>query len=126
MTAETDEYILVVEDDEALREGLSDALVLEGYRVESAENGQTALRILRTGARPCLILLDLMMPVMDGWTFRQELSRDPALADIPVVVMTAASAIASRGVPAHTTLLKPLQMDTIIDVVLQHCAPPGS
>jgi CheY-like chemotaxis protein len=123
-TAHMDEYILVVEDDQALREGLSDALLLEGYRVESAENGQTALRILKKGVRPCLILLDLMMPVMDGWTFRQELLKDPALSDIPVVVMTAASMQAARGVATHKTLWKPLQMDAVVDVVLQHCPPP--
>ena len=124
MTTGKDEYILVVEDDEALREGLADALLLEGYRVESAENGQTALRILKAGLRPCLILLDLMMPVMDGWTFRKELTKDPALADIPVVVMTAASAAAARGVATHTTLWKPLQMETVVNVIQQHCPSP--
>jgi CheY-like chemotaxis protein len=124
MTTGKDEYILVVEDDEALREGLADALLLEGYRVESAENGQTALRLLKAGARPCLILLDLMMPVMDGWTFRKELMKDPALADIPVVVMTAASAAAARGVATHTTLWKPLQMETVVNVIQQHCPSP--
>jgi CheY-like chemotaxis protein len=124
MTTGKDEYILVVEDDEALREGLADALLLEGYRVESAENGQTALHILKAGLRPCLILLDLMMPVMDGWTFRKELMKDPALADIPVVVMTAASAAAARGVATHTTLWKPLQMETVVNVIQQHCPSP--
>jgi CheY-like chemotaxis protein len=126
MTKGPDEYILVVEDDRELREGLHDALLLEGYRVESAANGRTALGILKSGPRPCLILLDLMMPVMDGWTFRQELLKDPALADIPIVVMTAANANLARGVATLKTLYKPLQMDTVVDAVLEHCAPPGS
>jgi CheY-like chemotaxis protein len=121
-----DDYILIVEDDTELREGLSDALLLEGYRVETAENGQSALRFLKGAARPCLILLDLMMPVMDGWTFRQELLNDTELADIPVVVMTAANASAARSVRAHKTLQKPLEMNTVVDVVLQHCPPPSA
>ncbi len=83
MTGTTDsprEYILVVEDDKDLRDSLCEALELEGYAAVSAENGQAALRHLATGAQPCMILLDLMMPVMDGWTFRQELLKDAACA----------------------------------------------
>jgi len=67
------EHILVVEDDKALRDSLREALELEGYAAVCVEHGKAALEHLATGARPCVILLDLMMPVMDGWTFRQEL-----------------------------------------------------
>ena len=66
------------------------------------------------------------MPVMDGWAFRQELLKDPALADIPIVVMTAANASLSQGVATLRTLYKPLQMDTVVDAVMEHCAPPSS
>jgi CheY-like chemotaxis protein len=120
-TAPSNDYILVVEDDLDLREILCDALRLEGYEVVSAEHGEAALRHLDTGARPCLILLDLMMPVMDGWTFRQEILKDASLASIPVVVMTAAGAERTRGVLSDGILHKPLEMGSVVDVVQAHC-----
>jgi CheY-like chemotaxis protein len=114
------EHILVVEDDRDLRESLSDALRLEGYEVVGVEHGEAALRHLGSGARPRVILLDLMMPVMDGWTFREKMLKDQALAGIPVVVMTAASAARARAVLSNAILFKPLQMDTVIEVVQEH------
>jgi CheY-like chemotaxis protein len=117
------EYILVIEDDKDLRESLCEALVFEGYQVVSVEHGEAALRHLGTGARPCVILLDLMMPVMDGWTFRQELLKVRVLATIPVVVMTAASRERAKVVTAQAVLHKPLQMDNVVEVVQAHC--PG-
>jgi len=117
------EHILVVEDDKDLRESLCEALRFEGYQVICAEHGEAALRHLSTGAKPCVILLDLMMPVMDGWTFRSEILKDQALAAIPVVVMTAASPARARSVPSATVLQKPLQMDAVVEVVQEHC--PG-
>lgn len=124
-TAASDEHILVVEDDKDLRETLSEALELEGYVAVCAENGEAALRYLRSGARPCLILLDLMMPVMDGWTFRQELLKDEALASIPVIVMTAATPARAAAIVAEVILYKPLHMEKVMDVVLEHC-PDGA
>jgi CheY-like chemotaxis protein len=115
-------YILVVEDDWALRDALSDALTLEGFEVVCVENGEAALRHLAGGARPCLILLDLMMPVMDGWTFRRAMLSDPALADIPVVVMTAAGAQRAATVGAEQVLHKPLHMDSVVGVVETRCS----
>jgi CheY-like chemotaxis protein len=117
------EHILVVEDDRDLREGLCEALRLEGYEVVCVEHGEAALRHLRTGVRPCVILLDLMMPVMDGWTFRQEILKDQALAAIPVVVMTAASPGQAKAVMSAAVLYKPLQMDTVVELLQVHC--PG-
>jgi len=119
------EYILVVEDDKDLRDSLCEALELEGYVAVSAENGQAALRHLATGAQPCMILLDLMMPVMDGWTFRQELLKDAACAAIPVIVMTAAAHARAAAVAAQAILYKPLHMGRVIDVVQEHC-PEGA
>jgi CheY-like chemotaxis protein len=115
------EHILIVEDDRDLRETLREALELEGYLAVSVENGRAALRHLATGARPCMILLDLMMPVMDGWTFRQELLKDRELAAIPIIVMTAATAARAAAVAAHAILYKPLHMGRVIDVVQEHC-----
>jgi len=81
--------ILVVDDDPDIRTALSELLESEGYEVMGAANGAAALAQLRAGARPCAILLDLMMPFMNGWEFRAEQLRDPALREIPVVLLTA-------------------------------------
>jgi CheY-like chemotaxis protein len=116
------EYILVVEDDRDLREILGDALRLEGYDVVTTEHGAAALRHLGTGARPCLILLDLMMPVMDGWTFRKEMLKDASLAPIPVVVMTAAGADRASEIHPDALLRKPLEIDAVLNAVQAHCA----
>jgi CheY-like chemotaxis protein len=117
------EHILVIEDDKDLRDSLCDALRLEGFDVVAAEHGEAALHHLNTGARPCVILLDLMMPVMDGWAFHRELAKDQSLASIPVVVMTAAAQARAAAVDASAVLYKPLRMDTVVEVVQEHC--PG-
>jgi CheY-like chemotaxis protein len=117
------EHILVVEDDRDLRSSLCEALELEGYVAVCAENGEAALRHLATGARPCVILLDLMMPVMDGWTFRRELQKDPSLAAIPVIVMTAATPARAAALASEAILYKPLHMGKVVHVVQEHC--PG-
>jgi CheY-like chemotaxis protein len=114
-------YILVVEDDRSLRESLSDALELEGYRVVCAEHGRAALDHLAKAELPCLILLDLMMPVMDGRTFRAEMLKDQTLATVPVVLITAGGAQAAAKVAADQVLHKPLRMDTVVNVVKEHC-----
>jgi CheY-like chemotaxis protein len=84
------ETVLVVDDDAAVRVALAEFFSIEGYRVLVAENGREALDLLEGGLRPCAVLLDLMMPVMDGWDFRAEQIRRPDLKDVPVVVITAA------------------------------------
>jgi CheY-like chemotaxis protein len=114
---------LIVDDDQAIREALSDALELEGYRVVGVEHGAAAMRHLETGARPCLILLDLMMPVMDGKAFRSAMLGEPALMDIPVVVITAGGPQTAAAMNALNVLHKPLSMNTVMDVVKEHC--PG-
>lgn len=80
--------VLVVEDDPDARELLRTALTVEGYEVRTAANGMDALTSLRQ-ARACIILLDIMMPVMDGWAFRRVQVADPDLASIPVLCITA-------------------------------------
>lgn len=87
--------ILLVEDDDAIRESLAEGLRESGLEVAVAEHGREALDLLRTGPLPSAIVLDLMLPVMDGWDFRHEQLRDPSLRDIPVVVVTATGFSAS-------------------------------
>jgi CheY-like chemotaxis protein len=82
--------VLLVDDDVDLRESLAEALEEEGYRVLRAANGQEALGLLRSEAPPHVILLDLLMPVMNGWQFCEAKRRDPALVAIPVVALSAA------------------------------------
>jgi CheY-like chemotaxis protein len=82
--------VLVVDDDAGLREALREHLETEGYPVVEAANGLAALQRLRNGLRPSAIVLDLMMPVMDGWDFRNGQLSDPELKEIPVVLITAA------------------------------------
>jgi CheY-like chemotaxis protein len=103
--------VLVVDDDKDIRDLLSDALAAEGYVVASARHGAEALERLRA-FRPDLILLDLMMPVMDGLAFIAAKKDDPALADIPVIAMTAATWNDVEG--AVALLRKPFDLDAFL------------
>jgi CheY-like chemotaxis protein len=119
--------ILIVEDDIDLREALGRLLVRDGYNVSCAAHGGAALEYLRSGlARPCVILLDLMMPIMDGRAFRQEQMQDPALCKIPVVLVTAGGRSAAAGIPAADILLKPVGFDVVARTVERFCTPPCS
>ncbi len=109
--------IFVVDDDTDLREVLGELLADEGYDPQLCANGSAALELLRAGARPRLILLDLMMPVMDGWQFRDAQLRDVALRDIPVVVMTASRLVEEESLAAAEILRKPVGIAQIIEAV---------
>ena len=112
--------ILVVEDNDDVREMMTVTLELEEHEVYAAANGRQALTQLENGLRPCLILLDLMMPVMNGWEFRSALKRDPRFKDIPVVVVSAAGGdIVSQA--AGLFIPKPIDVDTLLDVVCDYC-----
>jgi CheY-like chemotaxis protein len=112
--------VLLVEDDVDVREAVTDTLEDAGYRVIAARHGQEALEVLRNGGpRPCLILLDLMMPVMDGWQFRDLQSKDPQLADIPVVALSAHGGLHALAAADH--LRKPVQLRALMDVVERFC-----
>ncbi len=118
-------HILIVEDDFAIRETVADVLEGEGFEVSRAANGEEALRRLHDGsAPPGVILLDLMMPVMDGWTFLGAQRRDPAIAEIPVVVTSAEDGtdgrLAQLGPAAF--LAKPFQLDRLLAVVERLCS----
>src|SRR5437763_14895472 len=94
---EPDAGILIVEDDTDVREAMAIFLAGEGYKVVEAGHGAEALDQLRSATVFCLILLDLYMPVMDGWAFRAEQLRDAALAAIPVIVISADDSASRRG-----------------------------
>jgi CheY-like chemotaxis protein len=122
----SDHVVLVVDDDQDIREGLVEILEERGYRAIGAANGVDALRIL-TGldTTPCLILLDLMMPMMDGRTFRDEQRKHPAWAQIPVILMSAYQDVAQQAREmAVEHLPKPLGLETLMTVTRRHC--PGN
>jgi CheY-like chemotaxis protein len=117
--------VMIVEDDFDVRTLFADSLSEAGYEVETASNGREALELLRAGQVPVpgVILLDLMMPIMDGWKMREELLADPALHAIPVVMMTA-----SRGIGGgpDDVLLKPFPLEALLATVERYCGPaPG-
>jgi CheY-like chemotaxis protein len=109
--------ILIVDDDTDVREVLGELLADEGYETRMCPNGRAALEMLRGGARPRLILLDLMMPVMDGWQFRAEQLRDATLCDIPVVVMTASRGVDRNDLGGAEVLQKPVGLGDILEAV---------
>ena len=113
--------VMVVDDDDDIRETLAGLLEDEGYGVAAFTQGKEALDALVGGLLPRVILLDLMMPVMDGWTFRRALLDDPALSRIPVVIMTAAGKHGMPSPPAELVLHKPLHIDRVVEVVQDHC-----
>jgi CheY-like chemotaxis protein len=114
--------ILIVEDDPDTREMLGRFLELEGFDVRTAANGRLALQSLRANHEPCVILLDLMMPVMNGWQFREAQAKDPALSRIPVVVVTAAGARDDiPAIKADGWLSKPVDLDRLLATIGPLC-----
>ena len=110
-------HILIVDDDADLRETLQMLLEPNGFQVATAANGRAALEHLRSGARPGLILLDLMMPQMNGWQFLEVARADASLASIPIVIMTAHKA---TNLPFDDILYKPFDLDTLLAVIQRH------
>jgi CheY-like chemotaxis protein len=111
------EYVLVVDDDDAIRETVSEILADEGYAVRSAANGDQALHLIRTTTPPCLILLDLMMPVMNGWQFAAVAVADPDLARVPICVMTASDMAQVAPTGVVEVARKPLHLDHLLRMV---------
>ncbi len=112
--------ILVVEDDREIRETLLDILDEHGFEPVGAANGKAALEVLgRDAPRPVLILLDLMMPVMDGKAFRDAQIASPELAAIPVVVLSAYRDAGAQGerIGAAATLAKPIRLDELLRLI---------
>ena len=115
--------VLIIEDDEDVRGALAAVLEEEGYRVLEARHGEEALRTLRGPDPVCLILLDLFMPTMNGWAFRDEQRRDPRLSAIPVIVLSADGAAVksaeSMGVVGY--MVKPVDFDRLLKLVALYC-----
>jgi len=111
--------VLVVEDDASLREMLAQQLHLAGFAPATAPNGLEALALLRMGFPAKVILLDLKMPIMDGWAFRAAQRRDPNLSHIPVVVISARDA---TGLDADAVFQKPFAWQDIVDAARVICA----
>ena len=116
--------VLVVEDHDDIREAIGEILENEGYETALAEDGERALDLLAEIPRPCLVLVDLIMPHMDGWQLVNVLSRDDRLATIPVVVMSAAAN--ARTLPEHPTLKKPIDLEILLQIVRDHCCGHGN
>ncbi len=113
--------VFVVEDDVDTRDMMGRFLELEGFAVEVAANGKQALERLNAGMHPCVILLDLMMPVMDGWQFRSQQVQDAALASIPVIVVSAAGKERIADIEANAYLSKPVDLEQLLAQVTQYC-----
>jgi len=118
--------VLIVEDDHSTREAFLELARIIGVEPIGARNGREALTHLRGGLRPCLIVLDIAMPEMDGFAFRREQLGDPALADIPVVVMTGGGwdvETDARKLGLTVFLGKPVDPYRLVEVLSGHCQP---
>jgi CheY-like chemotaxis protein len=116
--------ILVIEDDEPIRDAICYAIESAGYNVISAGDGKAGLEMLEHAKKPCLILLDLMLPIMNGWEFFEIIRSDPrnALATIPVVITSAAGAGAvTAAQKADGYIKKPIDIDRLYEVVGKFC-----
>lgn len=112
--------VLIVEDEDEIRELLAEMLIDRGFAVSTARNGEEGLRLLRgDGDLPHLVLLDLMMPVMDGWEMRAAMLADPRLAAIPVVIVSGAADVqdGSDSLAAARVLTKPVKWPVLLESV---------
>ena len=123
MRAAAHKPVLVVEDNTDTREVIKVLLSLEGYAVVTAADGAEAMAKLRGGLDPCLIILDLMMPVKDGYQFRREQMADPTLQRIPVIVCSGDGNVAYKAESLQATAYyhKPIEPDELIAMVARHC-----
>ncbi len=116
--------VLVIDDDEAVRGALAELLEWEGFQVETASNGREGMELLHHDPPPAVIVLDLLMPEMDGWEFCEEQSRDPQVSDIPVLVVSATGEPARppRCVHEGEFFRKPADLPRLISTIESYCA----
>jgi CheY-like chemotaxis protein len=123
--AEVSDYVLIVEDDPDMRESMESVLTYAGHSIAAVADGAEALNWL-SGNRPqpCVILLDLMMPGMNGFELRSRLRADPVLSAIPVLVLTGAGNLVDRkGAELHAEILrKPVDLKDLLAAIHRHCA----
>lgn len=111
-----------MEDDKDIRESIRDVLEMEGYSVAAYSNGKEALEGVRGCGSPCLILLDLMMPVMDGWQFlKQRQKLGDTIVAIPVFIVSAVADQSVTALGAKGYVKKPLDIDVLLKLVRNHC-----
>ncbi len=117
--------VLLVEDNQDAREALARQLELAGFDVVEASDGAEALLRLRSGLEPCVIVLDLLMPGVDGYRFREEQLRDPVLAAIPVIAVSGAGRLDARAAELglRDFLTKPVHPERFLAAVTQYCRP---
>ena len=115
--------LLLVEDDDDLRENLEFLLKRRGVEVVTAIDGRDALAKIDPDDPPCLVIADLMMPVMDGWELREKLAADPKLAAIPVILCSGVADLAAKAqdLDALAHLTKPVDLPRLYDLVQRHC-----
>ena len=119
-------YVLVVDDDPAIRGLVADALRVEGYVVDLAAHGREALDAMRA-RRPATVVLDLMMPIMDGFSFMEACHQEQLCNDVPIVVISAAQDALRRmhDVPVHACIAKPFDLDDLVRLVGRYAQPNG-
>jgi CheY-like chemotaxis protein len=126
VTPPSGQVVLLVEDHDATRDAFATFLGMKGHTVHGARNGREALALLRARLRPDVILLDLNMPGGSGWAFREHQLRDPALAPIPVVIVSALAAAAGQAdlLGDVDYLQKPVDPDELLAAVERFAASP--
>lgn len=115
--------ILIIEDDAAIRDTLAEILEYEGFRVVAIASGEAALQQLQAGLRPGLILLDLTMPEVNGWGIAGQLRRIPALAGVPVVVISGVHDVEQQAAALGVDgcLLKPVEVERLLEIISRFC-----
>jgi len=118
--------VLVVEDDDEIRDLLDEMLTDTGFAVTTARNGKAGLELLRAGTHPDIVLLDLMMPVMDGWQLRAEMLADAELAKIPVIIVSGAADMQDddSALAAARILTKPVKWPVLLEAIRAHALTP--
>jgi CheY-like chemotaxis protein len=115
-------HVLIIEDDQAVRDTIQEVLEIQGYQVIAAANGKEGAELLKTSSpRPSVILLDLMMPVMNGWQFLDFQRSDPSLRNIPIVVCSAYKETA-KAVKPNAFIEKPVQFNALLGAIKAFCA----
>ena len=116
-----EDTVLVIEDEDEARNFLIQILELEGFVAKGFSNGAEALEFLRHSELPCLIVLDVRMPVMDGPRFRAAMVADPRLATVPLVVVTAFDPSVGAGLSALRVFTKPVDVNALVELIRRNC-----
>lgn len=116
----TDKRVLLIDDDLELRETIATILEDDGYQVMQAAGGKEALATLENPPLPDLLLLDMMMPGMNGWEFLERKNQNPDFASVPVVALTASRQIEGQPLPVQEVVYKPLRLDQLLSIVKRY------